>query len=137
MASAFGHAMAAIAIKSGYSEKVKPRKFLVLGIICSIFPDADVLSFKLGIHYEDFWGHRGFTHSCLFALLLGLLVTFLFFERKIFDMKSLKYISFFTFCTLSHGVLDAMTTGGLGVAFFSPFDNTRFFPHGAQSKYHQ
>jgi len=27
--------------------------------------------------------------------------------------------------TASHGVLDAMTNGGLGVAFFSPFDNRR------------
>ncbi|HSV89890.1 MAG TPA: hypothetical protein VLH80_02270, partial [Nitrospiraceae bacterium] len=26
-----------------------------------------------------------------------------------------------------HGVLDAMTNGGLGVAFFSPFDTTRYF----------
>jgi inner membrane protein len=29
--------------------------------------------------------------------------------------------------TASHGVLDAMTNGGLGVAFFSPFDNRRYF----------
>ena len=29
--------------------------------------------------------------------------------------------------TASHGFLDAMTDGGLGVAFFSPFDNTRYF----------
>jgi inner membrane protein len=29
--------------------------------------------------------------------------------------------------TASHGVLDAMTNGGLGVAFFSPFDDRRFF----------
>jgi inner membrane protein len=29
--------------------------------------------------------------------------------------------------TISHGVLDAMTTGGLGVAFLSPFSNERFF----------
>jgi hypothetical protein len=29
--------------------------------------------------------------------------------------------------TVSHGVLDAMTTGGLGVAFFSPFSNERLF----------
>ena len=27
----------------------------------------------------------------------------------------------------SHGLLDAMTTGGLGVAFFSPFSNERYF----------
>jgi inner membrane protein len=30
-------------------------------------------------------------------------------------------------CTASHGVLDAMTTGGMGVAFFSPFSNHRYF----------
>ena len=29
--------------------------------------------------------------------------------------------------TASHGVLDAITNGGLGAAFFSPFDNTRYF----------
>ena len=29
--------------------------------------------------------------------------------------------------TASHGFLDAMTDGGLGVAFFSPVDNTRCF----------
>ena len=29
--------------------------------------------------------------------------------------------------TASHGLLDALTNGGLGVAFFSPFDDTRYF----------
>jgi inner membrane protein len=29
--------------------------------------------------------------------------------------------------TLSHGVLDALTDGGLGVAFFSPIDQSRYF----------
>ena len=29
--------------------------------------------------------------------------------------------------TASHGVLDALTNGGLGVAFFAPFDGTRYF----------
>lgn len=29
--------------------------------------------------------------------------------------------------TASHGALDAFTNGGLGVAFFSPFDTTRYF----------
>ena len=27
----------------------------------------------------------------------------------------------------SHGVLDAFTNGGLGIAFLSPFDTTRYF----------
>ena len=34
---------------------------------------------------------------------------------------------YFFVVTASHGVLDAMTSGGYGIAFFSPFDNTRYF----------
>ena len=35
--------------------------------------------------------------------------------------------SYFFVVTASHGALDAMTNGGLGIAFFAPFDNTRYF----------
>src|SRR5262249_56911140 len=35
--------------------------------------------------------------------------------------------AFFFLTTASHGVLDAMTNGGLGVAFFAPFSNARYF----------
>jgi len=28
---------------------------------------------------------------------------------------------------MSHGLLDAFTDGGLGIAFFAPFDPTRYF----------
>jgi inner membrane protein len=34
---------------------------------------------------------------------------------------------FLALCGLSHGLLDALTDGGLGVAFFSPFSNARYF----------
>ncbi|HEY0029333.1 MAG TPA: metal-dependent hydrolase [Bacteroidia bacterium] len=127
MASAFGHALASIAIGSGYPKETRNTKFILLGIVCSILPDADVLSFKFGIAYEAFWGHRGFTHSFFFALLLGMLITFLFYKSVFFSKRAIGYILFFALCTASHGILDAMTTGGLGVAFFSPFDTTRYF----------
>jgi inner membrane protein len=32
----------------------------------------------------------------------------------------------------SHGVLDALTNGGHGIAFFSPFLNERYFFVGAK-----
>ena len=35
--------------------------------------------------------------------------------------------AYFFIITASNGLLDAMTNGGLGVAFFSPFDTTRYF----------
>lgn len=43
--------------------------------------------------------------------------------------KRNKIIWFFAIflSTLSHGILDAMTSGGKGVGFFIPFDNNRFF----------
>ncbi|NIM77978.1 MAG: hypothetical protein GTO20_04240 [Candidatus Aminicenantes bacterium] len=34
---------------------------------------------------------------------------------------------YFFLLTASHGVLDAFTNGGLGIALLSPFDTTRHF----------
>lgn len=127
MASAFGHALAAYTIGNTFSRKFSGWKFFLLGIACSILPDADVISFAFGIPYEAFWGHRGFTHSLVFALLTGLLLTFLFYRRSLSDGSWLAYITYFTLCTASHSVLDALTNGGLGVAFFLPWDATRYF----------
>jgi len=81
----------------------------------------------LGIHYGDFWGHRGFTHSLLFAALLASIVMFTGFRRVASGLTRLPMWVYFFLATASHGFLDAMTDGGLGVAFFSPFDNHRFF----------
>ncbi|WP_299247593.1 metal-dependent hydrolase [uncultured Aquimarina sp.] len=127
MASIFGHALTAYALGKGFAKEMTNWKFWILGIICSVLPDADVVGFKFGIAYEDFWGHRGFSHSLVFALLLGILVTFLFYNKKIISRTGLALITYFTICTASHGILDAMTSGGLGIAFFSPFDDTRYF----------
>ncbi len=124
MASIFGHALASIAIGASFTKTMKNLKFWLLGVFCAIFPDADIVGFKFGITYASFFGHRGFTHSLVFALIFGFLIAFLFYKKK---NKFLFYAVFFTLATASHSVLDAMTTGGLGVAFFSPFDNTRYF----------
>lgn len=127
MASAFGHALTSLAIGSSYQKQEQHWKFLLLGVFCSVIPDADVVSFHLGVRYEDFWGHRGFTHSIAFAVLLAVIVTFLFYKDRFAGKKGAYYILFFTLCGVSHGILDAMTTGGKGVAFFSPFDTSRYF----------
>ena len=104
-------------------------KFWTLGIIASILPDADVIAFKFGIPYESIWGHRGFSHSFLFALIIALLFTFLFYQWNLSLKNRLWLLAYFFLSTASHSILDAMTNGGLGVAFFSPWDNTRhFFP---------
>ncbi len=127
MASIFAHGFTAYAFGKSFSKEIYTKKLWILGIICSILPDADVIGFKFGITYESFWGHRGFSHSLLFALLLGIIVAFIFYSKKAFTKTGTALILYFTICTAFHGVLDAMTTGGLGIAFFSPFDTTRYF----------
>ncbi|WP_438424401.1 metal-dependent hydrolase [Aquimarina macrocephali] len=127
MASIFAHGFTAYAFGKSFSKEIYTKKLWILGIICSILPDADVIGFKYGITYESFWGHRGFSHSLFFALLLGVIVTFIFYSKKTFTKTGAALILYFTICTAFHGVLDAMTTGGLGIAFFSPFDTTRYF----------
>jgi len=73
-------------------------------------------------------GHRGFSHSLLFALLVAVLVTVAAFPAvRRFSKHWWALIGWFFAAAASHGVLDAMTDGGYGIAFFSPFNNTRFF----------
>src|SRR5262245_55374733 len=97
----------------------------IAAAICSIAPDFDVIGFQFGIRYGDLLGHRGLTHSIFFAFLLSAILAFCINEKQ----NSSRYVLFvFLFlCTLSHGVLDAFTDGGLGIAFFSPFSNKRYF----------
>lgn len=128
MASAFSHAIASVAIgKLSFIEKTD-KKFWLLGIFCAVIPDADAIGFKLGVAYESMWGHRGITHSFFFATVLAFAVTYFFFgAEKVGSKRWFFLFAFFFLTTASHPILDAMTTGGLGVAFFAPFDNTRFF----------
>jgi len=126
MASAFSHAIVALAMgKASQSKKLSWRE-LLLGALCSVLPDFDVIGLYVGIPYGDVWGHRGLTHSIVFAALLaGSLVTVWYRGKPAVAVMGL--FLYFFLCTASHGVLDAMTNGGLGVAFFSPFDTTRYF----------
>ena len=52
-----------------------PARFWFLSVLCSILPDADVLGFPLGISYQDVLGHRGLSHSLIFALVLSLIAS--------------------------------------------------------------
>jgi len=121
MASLFGHGLLGYTFAKVFLKK--PLKALILiAVISAILPDIDVLSFKLGIPYENWLGHRGFTHSIFFAVLWAILCAFIFGKQK----KVVFFVVIFL-DRISHGVLDAMTTGGLGVGFLIPFENSRYF----------
>jgi len=128
MPTIFAHGLFAGALASVSSPNKVLRKTLVLAVLCAILPDADVVAFNFGIPYEHMLGHRGFTHSLFFALLMGFIITGLFYpDLKRYGRNWWLMVLLFFICTASHGLLDAMTTGGLGVAFFAPFDAERYF----------
>lgn len=126
MATIFTHAAVACALGQAAPAKYRGdwRFWYTVGY-CSILPDADVVSFLMGIKYEDLWGHRGMTHSLLFAAGIGALAAARF--RPGWKKEGWTLAALFAAITASHGVLDALTNGGHGVAFFSPFDTARYF----------
>ncbi len=107
-----------------YTGRPGGARFWLLAAGCAVLPDADVLAFGFGVPYGSMFGHRGITHSLAFALLLGSAVAALFF-RGAANRRALAL--FFALATASHGALDALTNGGLGVAFFAPFGAGRYF----------
>lgn len=127
MASAFSHAVAALSIGAGFYQPEMPKRIWIAGIACSVLPDLDTIGFRFGVPYGSFWGHRGFTHSLFFAVLLAGVAYVIAARRAGPNIGSSSLFVYLLLASASHGVLDAMTNGGLGVAFFSPFDNRRYF----------
>jgi inner membrane protein len=128
MASIFGHIVASSAL--GYSffpRQVRPATLALAGF-CAFAPDLDVLGFYWGIPYGSAWGHRGFTHSLVFALPFGLMMAWLLRDR-VTGRTPFSLIAWCILSTASHPLLDMLTTGGRGCALWWPFSAERlFFP---------
>lgn len=118
------HAAVPLCLGLGLGARVIPPRLLLAGIIYAVMPDLDVLSFKLGVAYADAFGHRGFTHSLLFALILPTLALC---ARSWFGTSYIRLWLFLFISSLSHSMLDALTTGGMGVGWLWPWSQTRFF----------
>jgi inner membrane protein len=76
MASVLSHAVAASGITAAFYRPAVQKRVWIAGIASSVLPDIDVIGFRFGIHYGDFWGHRGFTHSLAFAAFLAAVLAF-------------------------------------------------------------
>ena len=115
------HAVSGLAIGSLYRSE-RPRGFWVWSVVCAMLPDADVIGFGQ-VPYGHMLGHRGLSHSFAFAALVGGMAAWKWGRDR---SRAALFLHFFV-VTASHGLLDALTNGGLGVAFLAPFDNTRYF----------
>ncbi len=126
MPTIFSHAVAAAALVAAFPARVVPRRWAILGAACAMSPDLDVIGFPFGVPYESLLGHRGLTHSIAFAVALSGLACLAMASRIIPPARRGWVWCYLFLATMSHAVLDAFTDGGLGVAFFSPFDPTRY-----------
>ena len=125
MATIFTHAL--VVLTAGRISG-QQRRIVVCGVALALLPDVDVAGLPFGIPHEDLFGHRGFTHSLVFALATAAIATWVILRGSQFRAAAWRNTLIFLFaCAASHGLLDAMTNGGSGIAFFSPFSNTRYF----------
>ncbi|MBJ6109821.1 metal-dependent hydrolase [Hymenobacter sp. BT523] len=130
MASAFGH----VALGATLGKLLLPHRrhwpYWVAAALCAALPDVDSVGYRLGVPYDSLWGHRGLTHSLLAAAVVAAVGTLLGQLARPGRRPAPGRLALLLFlATASHGLLDALTTGGLGVAFFSPWHPERhFFP---------
>ena len=127
MATVFTHAAAALALGTAFRRPGPPLRFWLAGAACAMAPDLDVIGLSFGIPWGHVLGHRGLSHSVVFAAILALVVTAVAFRGRDWDGRRPSVWLFLFLATASHGVLDAMTDGGSGVAFWAPFHDERYF----------
>ena len=124
MPTIFTHVAIPVCAALALGTRRVPVLALLAGMLASIAPDFDGLAFKLGIGYGGMAGHRGFTHTLLFALVLGM-AGWWFAPR--WGMRRVVGWAWIALCTMSHALLDMFTNGGIGIAFFWPWNDVRYF----------
>lgn len=124
MPSVFTHAAVPLALWCASERGRVSTRLLGAGIAAAMLPDADVLAFALHVPYADAFGHRGASHSLLFAGMLAMLALLL--HRQLHAGRR-QALAFVFACALSHPLLDALTSGGLGVALWWPWSDARLF----------
>ena len=119
MATAFSHGIVGAALLP-LAPRTFPRIWVLAALVAlPMVPDLDVVAFKIGIPYSHPLGHRGFTHSLLYAVLQGYACAWI--AQQYFRVPGRDWIrlgAVLSLATATHGLIDAMTDGGLGIAFF-------------------
>ena len=113
------------------SRRKRTFALMFLFSLLSLLPDVDVVGFAMGVPYGAPFGHRGAAHSLAVAAALGLLAAVAASARRASDpgalVRAIRFGACVALVVASHGLLDAMTDGGKGVALLWPFTTRRFF----------
>lgn len=124
MPTVLAHAAVPLALGVALGSRAIPPRLLATGIVAAMLPDFDVIAFKLGIAYADAFGHRGASHSVLFAAGIGVFGALC---HRVLHCSPWRAACWLFACTASHPLLDALTNGGLGVALAWPWSEQRLF----------
>jgi inner membrane protein len=126
--ASIGHILVGMAAarfsRRGHATTWTPFGAAVLWSGLSLLPDADVFGSRLGVRYEEPWGHRGATHSLVFALGVACVALVI---AKAARLPAIRTALIALVVVASHALLDTLTDGGLGCALLWPFSDERFF----------
>jgi inner membrane protein len=123
MPTILSHAAVPLALGLGLGRQKIATPLLIAGIASAIVPDLDVLAFYFGVPHGSAFGHRGVSHSLAFAALVAALGGCLYRRLRTTPLTAFWFLFI---ATASHGVLDAFTNGGSGIAFLWPWTGERY-----------
>jgi inner membrane protein len=120
LVASLGHIAVGMAVGRTWSRAAAWRSMLAFSAF-AMLPDADVIAFALRIPYEAPFGHRGASHSLVFAAAVAAA------SMAVVKTERLRMAGLMFVAVGSHGLLDSLTDGGLGIGLLWPFSNERFF----------
>jgi len=100
------------------------RQAMIWGALANTIPDFDVFSSSCVSPAQQMMIHRGITHSFLFAIIVALLLGWLFTKwHKYKNVSQKNWTWLFFIGMFTHNILDAFTCYGTG--WFEPFSDYR------------
>ncbi len=117
------HFAPAIALAVALGPSRVGWRLVLAGAACGVIPDLDFLSIKMGFdRYGGTYGHRGFTHSLSFAVLMG-------FVGVLWPggdwRRRVGRGCFLALCAVSHPLMDGLLDVGICNAWLWPLDGAR------------
>jgi inner membrane protein len=126
--SSFSHIVGGIGFAASVLPARVPGRYWFCAGLAAAIPDVDYLWSYRGLPVDHWLAHRGLTHSLVFAALAAAVVTWTVLKpvAKREDVPRLLLALFLAVAT--HGLFDAMSTYGAGIAFFVPMTHRYFLP---------
>jgi inner membrane protein len=126
VAAALSHVLVSGAVAALLRPARSPgRRYWLAAALVATIPDIDILFVALGARYRGMWGHRGITHSLVFAIAAAAAAS-LWIRRRERGTPSGRLFGILLLSAASHGFVDAAMASGVGVAALAPFSAARY-----------